>query len=173
MRLHFPLPKIRTFRFSLHTSYLTLPILRAGCVWWEREREREREKYRERVLVPFPLSRPLLWRWNSQWVLTFHCQKISPSLSRLSQVTRLFFPSKRWIKLIPKTIGNRKRDFAWGCARGINTTRENLQIAKHKSGRRWFRSPDWFVLCQWWSSAPELIFFHSDFLGYASSAAND
>ena len=49
-------------------------------------------------------------------------------------------------KLIPKTIGNRKRDCAWGCARGINTTWENLQIAKHKSGRRSFRSPDWLVL---------------------------
>ena len=31
-----------------------------------------------------------------------------------SQVARLFFPSKKWIKLIPKTIGNRKRDCAWG-----------------------------------------------------------
>ena len=26
----------------------------------------------------------------------------------------LFFPSKNWVKLIPKTIGNRKRDCAWG-----------------------------------------------------------
>ena len=26
----------------------------------------------------------------------------------------LFFPLKNWIKLIPKTIGNRKRDGAWG-----------------------------------------------------------
>ena len=26
----------------------------------------------------------------------------------------LFFPSKKWIKLIPKTIRNRKRDCAWG-----------------------------------------------------------
>ena len=48
--------------------------------------------------------------------------------------------------LIPKTIRNRKRDCAWSCARGINTTWENLQIEKHKSGRRSFRSPDWFVL---------------------------
>ena len=54
--------------------------------------------------------------------------------------------SKKWIKLIPKTIGNRKRDCAWGCAWGINTTWENLQIEKHKSGRRSFRSPNWFVL---------------------------
>ena len=54
--------------------------------------------------------------------------------------------SKKWIKLIPKTIGNRKRDCAWGCAWGMNTTWENLQIEKHKSGRRSFRSPNWFVL---------------------------
>ena len=54
--------------------------------------------------------------------------------------------SKKWIKVIPKTIGNRKRDYAWGCAWGINTTWENLQIEKHKSGRRSFRSPNWFVL---------------------------
>ena len=54
--------------------------------------------------------------------------------------------SKKWIKLIPKTIGNRKRDCAWGCAWGINPTWENLQIEKHKSGRRTFRLPNWFVL---------------------------
>ena len=56
-----------------------------------------------------------------------------------------FFSSKKWIKLIPKAIGNRKRDCAWGCARGINTIWENLQIEKHKSGRRSFRSQNWFV----------------------------
>ena len=51
-------------------------------------------------------------------------------------------------KLIPKTIGNRirKRDCAWGCARGINTTWENLQIEKHKSVRWAERTPSWFVL---------------------------
>ena len=48
--------------------------------------------------------------------------------------------------LIPKTIGNRKRDWAWGCARGINTTWENLQNEKHKSVRWAERSPSWFVL---------------------------
>ena len=53
--------------------------------------------------------------------------------------------SKKWIKLIPKTIGNRKRGCAWGCARVINTTWENLQIEKHKSGRRSFRSLNWFI----------------------------
>ena len=54
--------------------------------------------------------------------------------------------SKKWIKLIPKLLEIEKRDCAWGCAWGINTTWENLQIEKHKSGRRSFRSPNWFVL---------------------------
>ena len=53
---------------------------------------------------------------------------------------------EKWIKLTPKIIGNRKRDCAWGCARGISTTWETLQIEKHKLGRRSFRSPAWFVL---------------------------
>ena len=55
-----------------------------------------------------------------------------------------FFSSKKWIKLIPKTIGNRKRDCAWGWAREINTTWENLQIEKHKSVRWAERTPSWF-----------------------------
>ena len=63
--------------------------------------------------------------------------------NRISGCTVLLLIEK--MNLIPKTIGNRKRDCAWGCARGINTTWENLQIEKHKSGRRSFRSPDWFV----------------------------
>ena len=61
-------------------------------------------------------------------------------------------PSLLWtynwpiVLLIPKTIGNRKRDCAWGCAWGINTTWENLQIEKHKSVRWAERTPSWFVL---------------------------
>ena len=34
-----------------------------------------------------------------------------------------------------RQTGDRKRDCVWGCARGINTTWENLQIEKHKSVR--------------------------------------
>ena len=51
-----------------------------------------------------------------------------------------------YMLLIPKTIGNRKRDCVWGCARGINTTWENLQIEKHKSVRWAEITPSWFVL---------------------------
>ena len=53
-------------------------------------------------------------------------------------------------KLIPKTIGNRKRDCAWGCAWGINTTWE---ICRSKStnqfGERNERLPDLcFSICR-------------------------
>ena len=102
----------------------------------------------------------LKWRWFH----TFRCQKRCTLrtlriLRRFCQMAwqgieapkqtsefpaALSFSSK--IKLIPKSIGNRKRDCAWGCARRINTTWENLQIEKHKPERRSFRSPDWFVL---------------------------
>ena len=44
----------------------------------------------------------------------------------------LFFPSKKWIKLIPNTIGNRKKRLCVRWLGGINLTWENLQIAKHK-----------------------------------------
>ena len=91
-------------------------------------------------ISPFTLSvspfteRSPLWRWNLQWVHTFHCQKMfrplcTPLSNGTSRTTSdrkpktndqilpspiLFFPSKNWIKLIPKTIGNGKRDCAWG-----------------------------------------------------------
>ena len=58
--------------------------------------------------------------------------------------------SQKWPKTQIKgvlPIGNRKkRDCAWGCARRINTTWENLQIGKHRSVRWAERTPSWFVL---------------------------
>ena len=53
----------------------------------------------------------------------------SKANDRISGCTVLFSrrkKSKKCIKLIPKTIGNRKRDCAWGCAWGVNTTWESL-----------------------------------------------
>ena len=53
-----------------------------------------------------------------------------------------------WIKLIPKTIGNIKGDCAWGCARRINTTWENLR-STNQSGERNERLPDLcFSICR-------------------------
>ena len=90
---HFPLPKNRTFCFSLHTSCLTI------------------------VAPKFAVH-------------TFRCQKIRPlCLDLLNGASRatsdrkpkrndqilpspIVLPIKKSIKLIPKTIGNRKRDCA-------------------------------------------------------------
>ena len=116
MNSHFPLPKIRNWRwaytfpcqkFALLVSPFTHPV------------------------SPFTERLPL-WRWKLQWVHTFQCQNFfrplcSPSFKwheprdewsktqdQILPSPILFFPSKKWIKLIPKTIGNRKRDCAWG-----------------------------------------------------------
>ena len=73
-------------------------------------------------------------------------KKIALFVPTLSSV-EIVLPIEKMNQINTKNYWNRKRDCAWGCARGINTTRENQQIAKHKSGRRSFCSPDWFVLC--------------------------
>ena len=106
LAMSFPLPKIRTFRFSFHTSRLFLQ----GEVTM--------------VALKFALS--------SHFPLPKICSPsgfVPPLSNGTSSATSdrkpktndqilpspiLFFPSKNWIKLIPKTIGNRKRDCAWG-----------------------------------------------------------
>ena len=151
MHLHFPLTKIRTigdeFTLSLaknsHFSFLPshFPSLSSG-----RDHHCGAEIRNEFSLFVakkfFALFVPTLSNGAS-------CATSDRKPKRNDQILPspiLFFPSKKWIKLIPKTIENRKRDCAWG-ARVINLTWENLQIAKHKSGRRSSSSADWFVLC--------------------------
>ena len=41
--------------------------------------------------------------------------------------------SKKWIKLIPKTIGNRKRDCAWGCASRVGNKHHLRKSADRKA----------------------------------------
>ena len=99
----------------------------------------------------FPLPKRCTFRNSSShcqmaWLTGDRSTKANDRTSGCTVLSLSSKKSKKWIKLIPKTIGNRKRDCAWGCAWGINTTWENLQIEKHKSGGRTFRSPNWFVL---------------------------
>ena len=145
--LSFPLPKIRTIGDEPFTVY-TFPCQKFAL-----------------FVSPFTFlvstftERSPLWRWNSQWVHTFRCQIFFRPLCSHSFKWRE--PRNEWSKtqdtddqILPspntpvntKTIGNRKRDCAWCCARGINTTWENLQIEKHKSVRWAERTPPWFVL---------------------------
>ena len=126
--------------------------------------------------------------FESHWLHTFHCQKRCnlrnsshssfcfcqmawQGIEVLKQMIEFlaapsFFSSRKWITLIPITIGNRERDCVWGCARRINTTRENLQIKKHKSRGRSFRSPDWVVRSAdflRWCLSPECNLTHNLF----------
>ena len=146
MSLRFPLPKNRTFRFSLHTSRLSL-----------RDRgEVNMVALKFAMSSHFPLPKifsptgfiPPLSNGTSRASRRDEWSKTQLRQMIKSCPVLFFFPSKKWIKLIPKTIGNRKRDCAWGGSGWYTfNTWENLQIAKHKSGRRSFSLADWFVLC--------------------------
>ena len=121
--LHFSLPKICT---------LVSPLLN-GAEFTDTFRCQKRS-----TLRTLPLLRFASVKWRDRGL------KHQQTIEFLAAPT--FLSSKKWIKLIPKTIGNRKRDCARGCAWGINTTWENLEIEKHKSVWWAERTPPWFVL---------------------------
>ena len=119
MNLHYPLPKIRTIgdeptlslaknsRFSFLPSHCpSLPSRRGhhGGAEIRNEFTLSIAKNFFALFVP-PLSNGTSRATSDRKPKTN--DQILPS-------PILFFPSKNWIKLIPKTIGNRKRDCAWG-----------------------------------------------------------
>ena len=135
--------RIYTFpcqKFALFVSPFTLPVspfLNGHYCGAE---------IRNEFTLPLPKNLSLLVRNLSNGASRATSDRKLKTNDQILPSPTLFFPSKNWIKLIPKTIGNRKRDCAWGCAWGINTTWENLQIEKHKSVRWAERTPSWFVL---------------------------
>ena len=72
-----------------------------------------------------------------------------PSLP--SRRGHLYETSKNSIKLLPKTIGNRKKDFAWGCA-SVKKLKKNqlLSTNHHQAKQIWV-----LMVC-----AQQLIFFN-------------
>ena len=104
-----------------------------------------------------------LWRefaWVGKGACTFSHDKIWCTTSQsIRTFPRWFHATSQLVRrlLIPKTIGNWKRDCAWGCARGINTTWENLQIEKHKSVRWAERTPPDLCFSIWRFSQVVLI----------------
>ena len=164
MSSHFPLPKIRTFRFSLHTSSLSL-LKMVTIVALNILRQ-------NRTLRLMCFCQMAAWQGIEalKQTIDFPATPSFFSSKKMNKWRACSSHRKKWIKLIPKTIGNRKRDCAWGCARRINTTWKNLQIEKHKSVR-WaermpslicaFRSADFLRWCL--SSERNLthdLFFH-------------
>ena len=121
---------------------------------------------------PFTERSPL-WRWNSQWVHSFHCQKFfrplcSPSFKwheprdewsktqdKWSNPAQSYFvlPIEKMNQINTKNYWNKKKRLCVRWLGVINLTWENLQNAKHRTqstnqvGVRSFSLADWFVLC--------------------------
>ena len=132
LSLHFPLPKIRTFRFSLHTSRLSL----------RREVTMVALKFTMSSHFPMPIFPPSAFvpplsngtsRATSDRKPKTNDQILpSPIIGSAEALPILCVRYFRWErqreKLIPKTIGNRKRDCAWGCA-GVKKLKKNQLLS--------------------------------------------
>ena len=116
-----PLPKIRTYRFPLHTSRLSLhgEVTRDGS-------DVTIVTLKLAINLHFPLPKIRTYRFPFTLL-------VSPFTERSPLWT-----SKNSIKLIPKTIGNRKRDCAWGCA-GVKKLKKNqlLSTNHHQVKQIW------------------------------------
>ena len=123
MKLHFPLPKIRTigdeFTLSLakssHFSFLPshFPSLPLNSRRGHHCGAEIRNEFTLSVAKNcFALFVPTLSNGASRATST--SDRKPKTNDQILPSPTLFFPSRKWIKLIPKTIGNRKRDCAWG-----------------------------------------------------------
>ena len=111
----------------------------------ERVTERERERERERewdgsdvTLVALKLAKKFALFLAKTLKLAIQAIEFSAEPS--------FFSLKKWIKLIPKTIGNRKKRL---CVRFHSGDKYHLRKSSDRKAQirnRSFRSPDWFVL---------------------------
>ena len=102
MSLHSPLPKVHTFRFSLHTSRLSLQghhcRHESGNEFTVSLAKKSQFSFLELPshFSSLPSWSPL-WRWNSQWVHTFRCPKNSHSLNWLDSL-KWREPRDEWSK---------------------------------------------------------------------------
>ena len=134
---NFPLPKRWNWRWILHLSLpkiSTLVLAKSFALFLAKNLHLSFSSLEGRWVHTFRCQKRCALRNSSRSSFCF-CQMAWQGIEAPKQTIEFpaapsFFSSKKWIKLIPKTIGNRKRDCAWGCARRINTTSENLQIEK-------------------------------------------
>ena len=122
MNLHFPLPKSRTIgdeltlslaknsHFSILPSHFpSLPSRRGHHGGAEIRNEFTLKLSIAKIFSPSGFVPPL-----SNGTSRATSDRKPKTNDQILPSPILFFPSKNWIKLIPKTIGNRKRDCAWG-----------------------------------------------------------
>ena len=134
----FPLPKIRTFRFSLHTSRLSLhgEVTMVALKFAMSSHFPLPKIFSPSGFVP-PLSNGTS---RDEW------SKTQDKWSNLAQ-SYFVLPIEKLNQINTKNYWNEKKRLCVRWLGVINLTWENLQIAKHKSGRRLFSSADLFVLC--------------------------
>ena len=133
---HSALPLPLTLYFIIGSAE-ALPILCVRCARWEREMQREWDGS-DVTLVALKLAKKFALFLAKTLKLAIQAIEFSAEPS--------FFSSKKWIKLIPKTIGNRKKRL---CVRLRSGDKQHLKKSSDRKAqirRRSFRSPDWFVL---------------------------
>ena len=120
MNLHFPLPKIRTIgdeltlslaknsHFSFLPSHFPFLLSRRGHHGGAEIRNEFTLSIAKNIFA-LRLCSPL-----SNGTSRATSDRKPKTNDQILPSPFLFCPSKKWIKLIPKTIGNRKRDCAWG-----------------------------------------------------------
>ena len=112
-----------------------LPILCVRCARWEREIQREWDGS-DVTLVALKSAK------NFALFLAKTLKLAIQAIEFLAEPSS----SKKWIKLKPKTIGNRKKRL---CVRLRSGDKHHLKKSSDRKAqirRRSFRSPDWFVL---------------------------
>ena len=123
MSSHFPLPTFPSQKFALFVSPFTLPVspfAERSPLWrWNSQwvhTFQGQKCFRPQALFPLfqKFFRPQALFLLFQIARAARRVIENPRLMIKSCLVLFFFPLKKWIKLIPKTIGNRKRDCAWG-----------------------------------------------------------
>ena len=109
MSLHFPLPKIRTFRFSVHTSRLSLH--------WEVTIVALKLAMSSHFPLPKFFS-PTLFPPLSNGTSRTTSDRKPKTNDQILPSPILFFPSKKWIKLIPKKLLEIEKEIVREVARG-------------------------------------------------------
>ena len=137
MNLHFPLPKIRTFRFSRHTSRLSI------------HGEVTMVALKFAMSSHFPLPKFFSPSLFPLFQMARAAQRVIENPRHRSNFAQSYFvlPIEKLNQINTKNYWKKKKRLCVRWLGVINLTWENLQIAKHKSGRRSFSSADWFVLC--------------------------
>ena len=153
MNIHFPLPKIRTIGdeltltlakkspFSFLPSHFPSLPSRRGHHCGAKIRNEFTLSIAKKIFALRLCSPSFKWHEpRDEW------SKTQDKWSNPAQ-SNFVLPMEKMNQINTKNYWKYKKRLCMRWLGVINLTWENLQIAKHKSGRRSFSLADWFVLC--------------------------